>query len=175
MLRVIPALMAAAPTGATPCLQHSYRAPSRAPKLLPNDHLSHALWKAYAAGAIADIEAEAIAELIHVRRGATRASQAPVGIPPGRCTIFKPRRLQRPPQRSKSIERRRTLAASGPLPPMLADVSPPGRWLFYGSSQKGNAGQCIKSVAEIAARAGVCHRLAQYAIRLGRVLINRDW
>ena len=31
---------------------------------------------------------------------------------------------------------------------------------------KGNAGLCIKSVAELAARAGVCHRLAQYAVRL---------
>jgi ribosomal protein L34 len=31
---------------------------------------------------------------------------------------------------------------------------------------RGNGAQCVKSVAEIAARAGVCHRLAQYAIRL---------
>jgi len=31
---------------------------------------------------------------------------------------------------------------------------------------KRNGAECIKSVAEIAARAGVCHRLAQYTLRL---------
>jgi len=133
------------------------------------DHLSRDLWKAHAAGVIEDAEAEEFAELIYARRGPTRASQRPVGIPPGRCTMFQPRRLQRSPQRHRSIERRRTLAASGPLPPRLAGRFTTGclavlRVIADGT--KGNARQCVRSVAEIAARAGVCHRLAQYAIRL---------
>jgi len=133
------------------------------------DHLSRDLWKAHAAGVIADTEAEEFAELIYARRGATRASQTPVGIPRGRCTIFRPRRLQRPPERLKALERRRTLAASGPLPPRLAGRFTTGCMAVLrviADGAKGNGSQCIKSVAEIAARAGVCHRLAQYALRL---------
>ena len=44
----------------------------------------------------------------------------PVGIPPGRPSIFPPRRPQRAPVRAVAIARRRHLAASGPMPPALA-------------------------------------------------------
>lgn len=133
------------------------------------DHLSRDLWKAFNAGLIGDDDAQRLAELIHDRRGVTRRPQRPVGVVPTRCSIFRPRRLQRPPQRAKAIERRRTLAASGPLPPRLARCFTTGCLAVLrvvADGTKGNAGQCVRSVAEIAARAGVCHRLAQYALRL---------
>lgn len=133
------------------------------------DHLSRDLWKAFNAGLIGDDDAQRLAELIHDRRGTTRAFQKPLGVAPTRCSIFRPRRLQRPPQRAKAIERRRMLAAAGPLPPRLAAKFTTGAMAVFrviADAAKGNGAQCIKSVAEIAARAGVCHRLAQYAIRL---------
>lgn len=133
------------------------------------DHLSLDLWKAFNAGAIGEDDAQRIAELIHDRRRVSRGFEKPIGVAPTRCSIFRPRRLQRPPQRAKAIERRRTLAASGPLPPRLAGTFTTGVMAvlkIIADAAKGNGAQCIKSVAEIAARAGVCHRLAQYAIRL---------
>jgi hypothetical protein len=68
------------------------------------DHLSAELWKAYAAGALSDDDAQAAAEAIRERKLAT---------PP------KARR-QRSPDRQASIAQRRHLAASGPMPPALA-------------------------------------------------------
>jgi hypothetical protein len=61
------------------------------------------------------------------------------------------------------------LAASGPLPPRLARRFTTGAMAVLrviADAVKGNGAHCCRSVAEIAARAGVCHRLAQYAIRL---------
>lgn len=133
------------------------------------DHLSRDLWKAFNAGLIGDDDAQRLAELIYDRRGTTRAFHKPVGVAPTRCSHFRPRRLQRPPQRAKAIERRRTLAAAGPLPPRLAGKFTTGAMAVLkviADATRGNGAQCIKSVAEIAARAGVCHRLAQYVIRL---------
>jgi hypothetical protein len=103
------------------------------------------------------------------------AHRGPLALPPTRCSIFRPRRLQRPPQRSKAIERRRTLAASGPLPPRLAGKFTTGAMAVLkvvADATRGNGAQCIKSVAEIAARAGVCHRLAQYAEREGLLTVQ---
>jgi len=133
------------------------------------DYLSRDLWKAYDAELVGDDDAQRLAELIHARRDARRSPQTGESVSPRRFTIFTPRRLQRPPQRSKAIERRRTLAASGPLPPRLAGQFTTGAMAVLrvvADAAKGNGAQCVKSVAEIAARAGVCHRLAQYTIRL---------
>ena len=137
------------------------------------DHLSRDLWKAYAAGAVEDDNAQRLAELIHSRREALREAhrspQAGESVSPRRFTIFKPRRLQRPPQRATAIKRRRTLAASGPLPPRLAGQFTTGAMAVLrviADATGSNGAQCVKSVAEIAARAGVCHRLAQYVLRL---------
>jgi hypothetical protein len=74
------------------------------------DHLSAELWKAYAAGALSDDDAQAAAEAIHERKlaGAPKAPPSPKA------------RRQRSPDKQASIERRRHLAASGPMPPALA-------------------------------------------------------
>lgn len=132
------------------------------------DGLSHTLWQGFAAGAIADADAQRLAELIHARRRAARTEHKPVGIPPGRASIFPPRRVQRSPDRARSIERRRTLAASGPMPPTLACRFTTGELAvlrIVADAVRDGGGQCVLPVDAIAARAGVCRRLAQSAIR----------
>ena len=82
------------------------------------DHLSTDIWKAWGAGQIGD-EAQLLAMQLEARRKALRGDLKPVGIPPGRPSIFPPRRPQRAPVRAVAIARRRHLAASGPMPPAL--------------------------------------------------------
>ncbi len=137
------------------------------------DYLSRDLWKAYEAELVGDDQAQRLAELIHSRREALReahrAGERGESASPRRFTIFKPRRLQRSATRSKAIERRRKLAASSPLPPRLSGKFTTGAMAVLrvvADATGRNGAQCVKSVAEIAARAGVCHRLAQYTIRL---------
>src|SRR5436190_11793954 len=82
------------------------------------DHLSRSIWQGLAAGAVADDDAQRLAERLHARRSLIRGDLKPVGLPPaGRPSIFLPRRPQRAPQRPIAIARRRHLAASGPMPP----------------------------------------------------------
>ena len=83
------------------------------------DHLSTDIWKAWGSGQIGD-EAQLLAMQLEARRKAVRGDLKPVGIPPGRPSIFPPRRPQRAPVRAVAIARRRHLAASGPMPPALA-------------------------------------------------------
>lgn len=133
------------------------------------DHLSHLTWQGHAAGAIADADAQRIAEQIHQRRQAARDEYKPMGRLVGRPSIFPPRRLQRSPDRAASIQRRRTLAASGPMPPSLASAFTTGELAalrVIADAVRDNSGACIKTWAEIAARAGVCRTTAQNAIRM---------
>src|SRR5215210_5272306 len=131
------------------------------------DHLSRSIWQGLAAGAVADDDAQALAEHLHARRGVLRGEIKPVGIPPGRPSIFPPRRSQRAPQRPVAIARRRHLAASGPMPPALAckfTVSELAVLRIIGDEVRQH-GCCDRCVDEIAARAGVCRRMVQNAIR----------
>ncbi len=59
------------------------------------DQLSRITWQGHAAGAIADDDAQRIAEQIQTRRQAARAEYKPIGRPPGRPSIFPPKRVQR--------------------------------------------------------------------------------
>src|SRR3982751_1350014 len=131
------------------------------------DHLSKAIWQGLAAGAVGDDDAQALAERLHARRSVLRGEIKPIGIPLGRPSIFPPRRLQRAPQRPVAIARRRHLAASGPMPPTLAckfTVSELAVLRIIGDEVRQH-GQCDRCVDEIAARAGVCRRMVQNAIR----------
>src|ERR687894_686317 len=131
------------------------------------DHLSRSIWQSLAAGAVADDQAQALAERLHARRSVLRGEIKPVGIPVGRPSIFPPRRLQRAPQRPVAIARRRHLAASGPMPPALAckfTVSELAVLRIVGDEVR-QRGQCDRCVDELAARAGVCRRMVQNAIR----------
>src|SRR5215207_9922819 len=131
------------------------------------DHLSRSIWQGLAAGAVADDDAQALAECLHARRSILRGEIKPVGIPLGRPSVFPPRRPQRAPKRPVAIARRRHLAASGPMPPALAckfTVSELAVLRIIGDEVRQH-GHCARCVDEIAARAGVCRRMVQNAIR----------
>src|SRR5215208_5382099 len=142
------------------------------------DHLSRSIWQGLAAGAVGDDDAQALAERLHGRRSLLRGDLKPVGIPVGRPSIFPPRRLQKAPKRPAAIARRRHPAASGPMPPALAckfTVSELAVLRIVGDEVRQH-GHCDRCVDEIAARAGVCRRMVQNAIReavrLGLVTIE---
>src|SRR3954447_579844 len=131
------------------------------------DHLSRLIWQGLAAGAVADDAAQALAERLHTRRSIVRGEFKPVGIPMGRPSIFPPQRRQRAPQRPVAIARRRHLAASGPMPPALAckfTVSELAVLRMVGDEVRQH-GLCERCIDEMAARAGVCRRMVQNAIR----------
>src|ERR671933_1351930 len=131
------------------------------------DQLSRSIWQSLAAGAVADDDAQALAERLHARGGVLRGETKPVGIPVGRPSIFPPRRLQKAPKRPVAIARRRHLAASGPMPPALAckfTVSELAVLRIIGDEVRQH-GCCDRCVDELAARAGVCRRMVQTAIR----------
>jgi hypothetical protein len=114
------------------------------------DHLSGDIWKAWGAGQIGD-EAQLLAMQLEARRKAVRGEIVPVGIPPGRPSIFPPRRSQRAPVRAVAIARRRHLAASGPMPPALAakfTVSELAVLRIVGDEVRGQ-GACGLTLAEI--------------------------
>src|SRR5215213_6414843 len=131
------------------------------------DHLSRSIWQSLAAGAVGDDDAQTLAERLHARRGVLRGEIKPVGLPPGRPSIFPPRRLQRAPQRPVAIARRRHLASARPMPPARAckfTVSELAVLRSIGDEVRQH-GQCARCVDELAARAGVCRRMVQNAVR----------
>src|SRR4029079_601457 len=131
------------------------------------DHLSRSIWQGLAAGAVADDAAQALAERLHARRSVLRGEIKPVGLSPGRPSLFPPRRLQRAPKRPVAIARRRHLAASGPMPPALAckfTVSELAVLRIVGDEIRQH-GHCDRCVDELAARAGICRRMVQNAAR----------
>lgn len=132
------------------------------------DELSRQVWQAHAGGAVGDDEAQGLAERLHARRTSIRAGIVPVGIPAGRASLFPPRRRPTSPNRVASRDRRRLLACSGPMPPALAARFTTGQLavLHIVAAEVTAKGVCGLCVDAIAARAGVCRRLAQGAIRL---------
>jgi hypothetical protein len=141
------------------------------------DYLSRQIWQAHAAGHVADDDAQGLAERLHRRRnesgvvqGAlfpTSGSQIP-GKHRSAPTAFSRRPEQRSPDRQESVRRRRRLAASGPMPPALACRFTVGELavLRIVGDEIHAKGTCDCSLAEIAARAGVCRKLAQLTLRM---------
>ncbi|MGG3811472.1 hypothetical protein ABEV34_07480 [Methylorubrum rhodesianum] len=124
------------------------------------DALSRALWMAHAAGEMTDGEATTLAEAIAARRkpaGGQGTQPAPLPRKP----------VQRPPVRSVAVERRRRLAASGPMPPALAARFTTGELaaLRIIADEHQARGSCALCIDAIAARAGVSRTTAQNAIR----------
>src|SRR3954466_14953812 len=131
------------------------------------DHLSRSIWQGVTAGTVADDDAQGLAERLHACRAVLRGEIKPVGLPIGRPSIFPPKRRQRAPERPVAIARRRHLAASGPMPPVLAckfTVSELAVLRIIGDEVRQH-GLCERCVDELAARAGVCRRMVQNAIR----------
>ena len=69
--------------------------------------------------------------------------------------------------RARSRQRRRRLAYSGPMPSHLADQLTPGEMAVMRiiADEHRDRGGCARSIGEIAARAGVCVRTVQSALR----------
>jgi hypothetical protein len=81
--------------------------------------------------------------------------------------VFPRARPQRSPDRQRSIERRRTLAASSPLPPKLACAFTTGELAvlrIIGDEFRAK-GVCDLYIDTIAARAGVCKCTVRNAVR----------
>lgn len=132
------------------------------------DALTRALWAGVAAGHISEADANALAEGISARRIVGNSDSA--GIPG--ISRFAPnpdakrRPIQRPPERSVAIERRRRLAASGPMPPALAARFTVGELAVMRIvGDEFARGECKLCIDAIAARAGVSRTTAQNAIR----------
>lgn len=136
------------------------------------DHLSKLIWKGHAGGQLDDAAAQACAELLQERR---RLSSERVlvrryagGFAPASSSFLRARGSDcRSPDRRRSIERRRRNAMSGPMPPGLAARFTVGQLAVMRiiADEVRLRGRCDRSLGEIAARAGVCIRLAQLAIR----------
>src|SRR5436190_23277871 len=93
--------------------------------------LSRRIWQAWSAGHTSDDEAQAAAQRIAKRSSATVRNggsgptgggpdNAPAGFSVARVTLPK-RRNQQSPDKAASIARRRRLAASGGVPPHIAE------------------------------------------------------
>jgi hypothetical protein len=164
------------------------------------DALSRDLWRAAGEGALTEAQAQALAEAIHGRRrpraqasavslgglavvssrkppeAAAEVPEASSGQSPGQdprlWSYFPPKRSQRSPDRARSLERRRTLAASGPLPPKLACRFTTGELavLKIVADSFVSGRQCTLSIPEIAARAGVGQTKARLALRIAQNL-----
>jgi hypothetical protein len=133
------------------------------------DQLARNLWKGFGAGVIPDDQAEALSAALEVRRRALRGEAGSYARKLERpsASIFPPRRVQVSPDRRKSIERRRRLAASGPMPPALAARFTTGELasLRVVADEIVARGVCSLTLGEIAARAGVCRSTARNAVR----------
>lgn len=132
------------------------------------DDLSRDVWRAHAAELVDDNTAQRLAESIQARREATRGGLRPVAAPVARLwSYFPSKRPQRSPDRIEAIGRRRRLAASSPLPPTLAAKFTLGELavLRVVADEVRDQGRCVRTVPEIAARAGVCASTARNAIR----------
>jgi hypothetical protein len=141
------------------------------------DGFCKAVWSDWGAGQLSDEQAQSLAETIEARRREVRGSDTVAARVPqvagkaksaGRPSHFPPkRRASRSPDRRASIERRRKLAASGPMPPQLACRFTTGELaaLRIIADPVRDRGACMMALGEIAARAGVCVTTARNALR----------
>src|SRR5450830_1095781 len=117
------------------------------------DHLAKLIWRGHSSGALTDGEAQKLAETVQGRRDARPSPQGlrRWDMP---ALVFPRARPQRSPDRQRSLERRRTLAASSPLPPKLACAFTTGELAvlrIVGDEFKAK-GVCDRTVAELADR-----------------------
>jgi hypothetical protein len=127
--------------------------------------LSAAVWKGFAAGALAEEDAQALAELIEARKAVPA-----VALPP--------RRLGARPRSPASMERRRRWTSSGWLPPALAARFTMGEAaaLSVVAAQVARHGRCDLALDAIAALAGVGRTTVRNALgearRLGLLTVE---
>lgn len=131
--------------------------------------LNRTIWAGLSSGAVGEEDAGRLAELIHMRQAATKAARSGQERPAG---IYPPRRPQRAPDRQVAIERRRRLAASGPMPPALAArfTTSELACLRIIADEVRARGSCRLYLDAIAARAGTSRTTAKNALREARLL-----
>ena len=122
--------------------------------------LSAAVWKGFAAGVIAESEAQSLAELIEARKV----------VPVAPATPRRP--VGSRPRSSASLERRRAWTGSGWMPPAIAARFTMGEAAAIGVivAEIAARGQCMLSIGAIAGRAGVCLTIVRNALRQARSL-----
>lgn len=137
------------------------------------DDLSRDVWRGMASGTLSESDAQRLTEAVEARRMTARP-QEPFRHPTrstalsGRSwSYFPPKRPQQSLDHSRSLKRRRTLAASSLIPPKLAAHFTTGEAaaLAIVATECGKAGQCTLTVPEIAARGGVSATTVRNAIR----------
>lgn len=147
------------------------RALDAAATLAALDALTRAVWVRWSAGGLDDAAAQALAERGQARRAALKglapAAGARAPLPRGR---FPAPRAPRRPDPAASLERRRRLAASGPMPPALAARFTTGELaaLAIVADEIARGGDCRLPLGAVAARAGVSETTARNALRRAR-------
>ncbi len=121
--------------------------------------ISATVWKGFAAGALAESDAQSLAELIEARKVMPAAPS-------------QPRRVGSRPRSPESTERRRRASASGWLPPQLACRFTLAELavLSIVAERVARYGHCDATVGEIAGRAGCCATVVRNALRQARRL-----
>ena len=140
------------------------------------DGFARTVWQRWGAKEVTDEQAQALAEAIAARKREVRgidtvAQRAPhvaaLAKGEGRPSHFPPKRKAvRLPDRRVSIERRRLLAASGPMPPQLASQFTTGELavLRLVADEVRTKRHCTLTLGELAARAGVGITTARNAL-----------
>lgn len=124
------------------------------------DAIGRSLWAAVAAGQVTEADAEGIAARLHARQMGPRPKSQGMRYACRRQTT-------RSADRQRRLERRRRLAASGPMPPALAAKFTVGQLAalrIVGDEVRAH-GACDRCLDEIAARAGVSRSTAKAALR----------
>lgn len=153
-----------------------YDAIGRAKTAADLDELAKSLWRGYADGMISEADATEVADYIQSRRPVCRYAPRQATFPgfplPERNhervgRVLPKRKPQRRSDRQRSLERRRLLANSGVLPPLLTVrlTESYRACLRIIADEYRRDGQCVLSLPEIAARAGVDPKTAKRAQR----------
>lgn len=123
--------------------------------------VSGILWKAFAAGQVTEDEASDLSHLIEARKAIPAATEKPVQ-----------RRVGSRPRSSASMERRRSWAAAGRLPPAIAArfTLAEQAVLAVVAVEVSKRGACALTVAHLAALAGTSETTVRNALREAEAL-----
>jgi hypothetical protein len=122
--------------------------------------IGEAMWRAWGAGQVSDAEAEELAALIETKKAIPATGKAVQ------------QRVGSRPRSSTSMERRRSWAAAGRLPPALAArfTLAEQAVLAVVAVEVSKRGHCGLTVAHLAALAGVSESSARNALREAKAL-----
>ena len=137
------------------------------------DSVARMLWKANAEGAIADADAEAIAEAVQAVEPPSPARPAGVAVAQAAPASARRKPVRpRSPDRQASLERRRRQAMSGIVPARIAASFTLGEVaaLSVIAYAMREVGVCVLPLDKIAALAGVSRTTCQNAVRAAEKL-----